>query len=119
MFKIDAKSEFTLKGKMGDSNVSFTFLRKTVESQDEFLNNVKDPSKLTKAEQVSYFYYKQRSALIDWTGIADSDGKKLPATDENGVIIEAYQKAVFEAIFNDKKMWEKLQTAINGLSVKN
>ena len=71
------------------------------------------------AGMLNGFYFALRTSLVEWDGIVDTDGNPLPFKDEGGKIIEANQKAVFEAIRVDKDLFEKILLAYSGHKSKN
>lgn len=93
----------------------------------KILNEEGKPIKDPKTEQpietagmLNGYYFALRTSLVNWDGICDMEGNPLPVRDEkSGDIIQANQKAVFEAIRLDKELFDRIQIAYQGHKGKN
>jgi len=71
------------------------------------------------AGMMNAYLYTLRTSLVACSGIEDPDGNEITIKDDDGNIIEANQKAVFEAIRMDSELFDRIQTAYLGTKGKN
>jgi hypothetical protein len=95
-------------------DVDYTELRKKLYAGDE----IKTEDTKTPGAYNAYLY-SLRTALVKCEGIEDENGKPIIITDNDGVINEDYQIAVFELIKFDTELMKKVVVAYTGVSEKN